>query len=126
MKKYIKSFIIGSSWPIFIFYFIPVSQYGKMMNLPFTTYTMIAPPFLGLLNVYGMYLKNRYTLSQSQRFFYTGLIGAIFISITITLLQIYNFTTKSRWIRQYINLQIMYFFIFSIVIRSLEDALENC
>ena len=125
MEKYIKSFIIGSSYPSFVLFFMVVSQYGEMMNLPFTTYSIIAPPFLGLLNVFGLFLKNKYNLGQFQRFFYTGIIGAIFISIVITLLKIYNFTTKRRWIEQYIKLQITYFLIFSVIIRSLEDALDN-
>lgn len=120
MQDYLKSFIIGSSWIVFIFFFVPVSQFGDIKNFDYKRYTFIAPLFLGLLNTFGLFLQKNYNLNDFKRFLYTGLIGAILVSIVITLFKAYNFSTTERWIRQYINLQLIYFFTFSIVIRTLE------
>ena len=124
MTDYLKSFIIGSSWPVAIFYFYPVSQYRELINVSYRKYTMIAPIFLGLLNVFGLYLSNHFGLSFDRRFLLTGLIGAIFIALVITYFKVYNFLTQKRWYQQYIYLIIMYFFIFNIVIRSIEYLLK--
>ena len=125
-RRYIQSFIIGSSWLVFIWYFMAVAGYDEgMMNYGYKTYSMIAPLALGLLNVFGLYLARRFDLTSLQRFILTGLIGATIVSIFITYFKIYNFPTRDRWIQQYIALFIVYIFVFAIVINTMEDLLVD-
>ena len=46
MNEYVKSFVIGSSWPVFILYFLAVAGYGDKINVSYKNYTFIAPLFL--------------------------------------------------------------------------------
>jgi len=123
-RRYMQSFVIGSSWMVFIWYFMAVSGSDEaMMNYDYKTYSMVAPLALGLLNVFGLYLARRFSLSSLQRFIMTALIGALIVSIVITYFRLYNFPTKQRWIQQYISLFIVYTFVFVIVIYTLEELL---
>ena len=123
MENYIKSFVIGSSWPVFIFYFLPVSQLRDIYNLSYKKYSIYAPLFLGLLNVLGLYLQNIYDWTHDQRFLCTGLIGAILVSILATLWKAYNFKTKQRWLLHYLTLLIYYYFIYNVIVKNLERAI---
>ena len=49
MKEYVKSFVIGSSWLVFILFFIAVSSYNKIKIIKYSygDYTKEAPFLLG-------------------------------------------------------------------------------
>src|SRR5205823_3048293 len=104
---YIKAFIIGSSFPVFVLYFYQVSKYDEIANYPYKNYTFIAPVFLGLLNAFGLYISKEFNLSRIYRFLLTAIIGALLVSIIITIIKAYKFDTKEQWIEQYIGLFIM-------------------
>lgn len=120
--EYVKAFIIGSSWPLFITYFYIVSTYDEIRNYSFKNYVMVAPLFLGLLNVLGLYIAKQYDVSRMNRFVITGIIGAIVVSITITLSGAYKFTTQKEWINQYIGLFLIYAFTFVIIANNTDNA----
>lgn len=124
--EYIKAFVIGSSWPIFVLYFYAVANYDDIRNYSFKDYVLIAPLFLGLLNVFGLFLSHKYNLSRNQRFLLTGLIGATCVALFITFTHAYNFETKKRWIEQYISLYILYIFVFVIIVNNIDYYLGNC
>lgn len=124
MTDYLKSFIIGSSYPVFIWYFYPVSRYGELMNVDYKLYTMVAPVFLGLLNVFGLYLQNRFNLSLMERMLIIALIGSSSIAFTITAFKIYNFETVFEYVHQYTGLLMTYLFVFCLVVYTLEYALR--
>lgn len=124
--EYIKAFIIGSSWPAFVSYFYAVSHYDKTIrNYSFKEYVIVAPLFLGLLNMFGLFISKEYNLSRDCRFLLTGLIGATIISILITVTQAYNFKTKKRWIEQYISLFLVYTVTFFVIINSIDYYLDG-
>ena len=54
----LKHFIIGSSLPIFILHFYLVFN-NKNKNYSFFLYTIIAPLFIGLMNIFKHKLFNR-------------------------------------------------------------------
>jgi uncharacterized membrane protein SirB2 len=123
-SEYVKSFIIGSSWPTFILYFIGVSRFDeKIKNYSYKNYTFIAPIFLGLLNVFGLWLSKKYNMNRTSRFILTGLIGTILIASFITLFKIYNFNVKKEWIMQYIKLLILYIFVFGVIVNIVDYLL---
>src|SRR5260221_5037112 len=94
MNEYLRSFIIGSSWPAFVFFFYVVGKYDDIIkNYSYSSYTLVAPIFLGCLNMFGLFLSHQYHLERTNRFLITGIIGATLISITITLFKVYNLST---------------------------------
>jgi hypothetical protein len=120
MSDYVKAFVIGSSYPVFIPFFYAVSQYDEsMINYGYKSYTLIAPLFLGTLNVVGLYLANTYGLSRMKRFGLTGTLGALTVATTITVFKAYNFST-ARWIQQYVSLIIVYIFVFCVIVNVLD------
>lgn len=120
MDKYVKSFIIGSSWPTFILFFLVVFSYGNQINISYPLYSFGAPLFLGLLNVFGLYISDQYNLTKTQRFIITALIGTLIVSIVITLFKVYNYTTKTQFVEHYIKLFIFYLFIFGLIVSNIE------
>ena len=123
LRTYIQSFIIGSSWPVFIWYFKPASEFDTLLNFDYKKHAMIAPIFLGLLNVFGMFIAQQFGLSKPQRFFLTGLIGSIALGIFIKYYKTYNYPNNKIVTKHYISLFIIYIYIYCIVVYMLEDLL---
>lgn len=120
-NEYFKSFIIGSSFPVFAIYFYSVAHYSdKEINYSYKDYTLLAPVFLGLLNMFGLYISQKYNLNRWQRFFFTGLFGAIFVSLFITLFKAYNFDNQERWFEQYVGLFVVYIFVFCVIVNLVD------
>ena len=115
MNEYLRAFIIGSSWPVFVYYFYVVAQYNFAKKYSYEHYTLFAPVFLGILNMFGLFLSKYYYLTRVNRFLITGLIGATLVSIFITIFKVYDFTTTERWIQQYVGLYIIYLFVYGVV-----------
>jgi hypothetical protein len=55
MNPYLKSFIIGSSFPSFILYFLAV-RVAKNKNYRFEDYAFIGPLSLGVNNMLSLYI----------------------------------------------------------------------
>jgi len=123
MNEYIKSFVIGSSWPVFILYFYAVSNYNEReLNYSYKNYTLIAPVFLGILNVFGLYVSQKLNLSRTQRFLFTGLFGAFCVASFITSFKVYNFSDQ-RLMQQYVSLFMIYVFVFLVIVNVLDSAI---
>ena len=126
MNEYLKAFIIGSSWPVFISFFYTVSKYPTTMKkFSYDHYTFVAPLFLGFLNAFGLFLAKRYNWTRMQRFLITSIIGATWVALIITLFKVYNFSTINRWIWQYFSLYVAYLFIFGIIVNFLDSAITT-
>jgi len=123
-SEYVKAFIIGSSLPVFGLYFYNVSKYDDIMNYSYKWYTFAAPLFLGLLNVFGLFISNTYKLTRLQRYVMTAVIGATLISIVITVTKAYNYTSKEQWIQHYISLFMLYIFTFVFVVNILDRLID--
>lgn len=122
MSEYLRAFIIGSSWPVFILYFYGVSKNTKK-NYSYKNYTFIAPIALGLFNVAGYVISQKLNLSRGKRFILTGLISAICVAIFITIFKAYNFSTTNDWIGQYITLLITYTFVFGVIANAIDTQM---
>jgi hypothetical protein len=121
MNQYLRAFVIGSSYPVFVLYFNAVSKYDESkMKYTYRDYTMFAPFALGILNAFGLYFANIYSLSRADRFFLTGLIGSLITAIFITVFKIYDFESTERWFQQYFYLIITYIFVFCVIVNTLD------
>lgn len=117
---YLRAFIIGSSiFVIFPFYYVVQKFDPKKSNINFDNYIYYAPIGLGLANVFSLFLEKTFKLTKRQRFFAISLIAPTIVTILITTLQIYNYTT-TEWFQHIINLYILYIFMFNIPIYLLD------
>lgn len=123
--EYIKAFIIGSSWPVFVLFFYAVDQLNDVRNYSFKNYAFEAPVFFGLLNMFGLFISKEFDLLRTTRFLLTGMIGALIIAIVITVTHEYNFKTEQRWLEQYILLFIWYIFAFFIIVNTIDFYLSD-
>ena len=123
--EYTKAFIVGSSWPVFITFFNAVSRFvdTNTINIDYVKYSKLAPFLLGLLNVCGLWISRKFHLSCGARFVLTGIIGATVVSLFITKNKIYNYNTKAQWREHYVNLYVLYFITFVVVIGGIESIL---
>jgi len=117
---YLRAFIIGSSiFVIFPFYYIVSNFDPKKSNINYNNYIYYAPIGLGLANVLSLFLEKTFKLTKRQRFLAISLIAPTIVTILITTLQIYNYTT-TEWFKHIINLYILYIFMFNIPIYLLD------
>jgi hypothetical protein len=111
---YLKSFVIGSSWFVFILFFLSVMKI-KNKNYSYELYTIIAPFYLGLMNMLSLYLANKYKLSLRQRFLLIGIISPLIVIIFAKLSNSYNYTSK-KWYEYYVYIIVKHMLIFNIII----------
>ena len=123
MKEYIKSFIIGSSWLVFVMFFVAVYNYNKnkIINYSYDEYTMQAPLFLGCASVFAKFLHLKFKLSLKKSLFLTSLITFIIISTSITVFKSYKFKSNMRWYKQYLTILIGHLIAFNIIVYNLEN-----
>ena len=118
MNGYLKSFIIGSSWPVIILFLIVVARL-KNKNYRYDTYSMIAPVYLGLMNMLSLYLARRYNLSLRMRYVVIGLISPLIVIAIGMSLGSYNFTCR-EWQLYSMRLIVKHFLIFNVIVYLLE------
>tara|TARA_Y100000992_G_C21259673_1_gene490556 strand:+ start:43 stop:504 length:462 start_codon:yes stop_codon:yes gene_type:complete len=152
--KYLKEFIIGSSFPTFFILFVfthDIIQKKKQTNpehleylkkkespffLPFWnkiskysyytyySYTLTLPIYFGILNIISLIIADHFKLSKRMRFVIIAIISSIIIMITTTIDNIYNWTTKREQIQYYINLFIGYMFLWNIIVYNIDKYME--
>jgi len=118
-NQYIESFVIGSSFPVFVLFFYGVLNL-KNRNFSYEDYTFKAPLYFGILNVLSLYIGNKFGLSLQQRLFITSLISSFYIISTIKKSKAWNFKTEKRWYLQYILVFLSHLFTFNVIIYFLE------
>lgn len=116
----LKHFLVGASWPVFILFFMSVLKIKpEIRNYRYETYTLVAPVYLGLMNVIGkMFFKEK-------QYLYTGLMSGSIVAIIATLLKSYNFTTMKEWIRYYVSVVLRHLIAHFVIIQNLELLIKK-
>lgn len=117
---YIRTFIIGSSIPVVLPFLLSVQKLGTEKNYTYETYTIIAPLYFGIMNMISLYIKQRFTLTDRQRYVLIGVISPCLVVMFARLSKSYNFT-PTEWIQYTIRLSLVHFMTWNIVIYSLEQ-----
>ena len=119
-NEYLRAFVIGSSFFVFIPYFIAVSQFDpKKFNFSYVHYTLLAPIGLGLANVLSLIISNIFTLTKKMRFLVISLLAPTIVTISVVMFKIYNYTI-SEWISHICKLYLLYFIMFNYVVYLLD------
>ena len=121
MTEYIRPFVIGSSFPVFIQFFANVMKIDdKIKNYSYEKYSILAPLYLGLMNVVSLYLAKQFDLDLRQRMLYIGIISGIMVCVIAKLTNSYNFT-KREWICYFIRIITKHIFTYSTIVYLLES-----
>lgn len=117
----LKSFIIGSSLPVFALFFLAVRKIDPLVrNFSYQDYTLIAPLYLGLMNLLGGIL-----FSGTHRYLYTGLLSGVVVALAATLFKSYNFETNKRWYQYYLYIILKHIIVFSVIIQTLSNMIAT-
>ena len=118
--EYARAFVIGSSCLVFLPFFYVVSRFKpEYFNFDYVLYTFLAPIALGLMNVISLFLAKIYNLSRRNRFLLASLIAPTIVLLTVFIFGIYNYN-QSQWLHHIIGVYLMYFFVFNVILYSLE------
>ena len=117
MTQYIRSFIIGSSIPVVLPYFLSVQRL-KYKNYSYENYTLVAPMYFGTMNMISLYLQKRYNLTNQQRYSFIGILSPCLVVSVAMLSNSYNFTT-TEWIQYAIRIFLFHFMTWVVVINAL-------
>ena len=122
MNKYLKSFVIGSSFFSFFLFFVAVDFYSqqKVINFTYRDYTFKAPIALGSIAVIAKYLHVKTNLSLWESLLVTSLLSSCSVMIGITYYQSYKFTKIERWFLQYLKILLGHTITFTVIVYWLE------
>jgi hypothetical protein len=119
-SQYLRAFVIGSSFFVFIPYFIAVRSFDKnLVNYSYENYTLYAPIGLGLYNVLSLYIANQFNLTKRNRFFLISILAPTLVVLTVYFLKAYNYTIN-QWFNHIWKLYLLYFVVFNFVVYYLD------
>ena len=116
--RYLSAFVIGSSYAVFLQFFIGAGFIVKGRNYDYPSYTLVAPLYLGLMNMLGLYLSEKCGWSLNKRFLLTGLLSGVIVSNFSTMTNAYTFT-ESEWMQYYMILISQHIFSFAVIVNLL-------
>jgi len=120
LNEYLRAFVIGSSFPVFVPFFYSVSRFEKeKFNFNYEAYTFLAPPSLGFMNVVSLFLANQLNINKNLRFLLTSLIAPTLVLFTVIFFNIYNYTFED-WVSHIVQLYLLYFIVVNVIIYNLD------
>ena len=121
--KYLKEFIIGSSFPVVASFYY--GAYNREKNFDYFYYTLIAPIWFGIWSILSLIIADKYKLSNRMRFFIVSILSVISIGILQqTILFPYDYT-KEEWIEYYFYIFIKYMITWNIIIYYIHKYISN-
>ena len=121
-NRYLKSFVIGSSFPVTYLFLNAVIDYEKtgIINFSYKDYSLYAPIYLGLMAAAATYLGIKFGMELKKRLLLISIISMILIGLTITTRKAYKYTDIDDWISQIIKMGFAHLITFNIIIFYLE------
>ena len=122
VNQYLRAFVIGSSFFVFIPYFLAVRFLSeqKFLNYSYANYTLYAPIGLGLYNVFSLYVANKMNLTKRYRFLLISILAPTLVGIGIYVRKAYNYTSINQWFNHIWKLYLVYFIVFNFIVYSLD------
>lgn len=118
MRNVLKTFIVGSSLPVCICFYIIVNNI-KDKNYSYFIYSILCPLYFGILNIISYCVSKYFKLTTRLRFLITSIFSFI-IPLSVTkLLNIYDFNYK-EWYLYYLVLFSGHFITWNVIIYNLE------
>lgn len=96
----LRSFIIGSSFPVFAPFFYRVSQIkSEQKNYSYESYSFIAPLYFGVINMLIMSLD----MSLRMKMVLSGIISSLIVYTVAYSTRAYNYT-ETEWLTYYLRI----------------------
>ena len=108
--KSILHFLIGSSLPVVILHYFLV-YYNKRKQYSYFTYSILAPFFLGLLNVLKHSLFKKFSYIHNL---YFSILSANIVFAIAFFSDSYDFS-NTEWMIYYLRLNVLHFYIYNII-----------
>ena len=120
--KYLKQFVIGSSYIVFAPFFYAVEKSQPKKTYSYYDYTLIAPVWFGIWNIISLLLAEYFNLTMRQRYILVSILSSLSVMVIATYLKSYNFTTE-EWKKYYLYIFIKYMLVWNIIIYNIEKNL---
>jgi hypothetical protein len=120
---YLKEFIIGSSYFVFLPFFYIVKYSTKEKNYSYYQYTLVAPVWFGIWNVISLIIAEYFGLSKRLRFLLISIISYLSILLIVSYFQTYKLSPV-EWRKYYLSQLVRYLLIWNIVIFCLDKYIE--
>lgn len=121
MAGYLRAFVIGSSFYVFFLFFFFVSQFDpKKFHYPYKNYTLIAPLFLGIMNMVALWIERTWHLTRRMKYFIVSILAPLCVLTVVYLANIYTYT-RADWISHIISMFIVYSFICNVILYELDS-----
>ena len=117
--KYIREFVIGSSFLVFFPFFYIVHNSTSKKSYSYYQYTIAAPIWFGIWNIVSLILAENFGFSKRLRFLIISIISYLSILLIVNYTKTYNFTQTERQ-KYYLDQLIRYLIIWNIVIFYLD------
>lgn len=114
--EYLRAFVIGSSFPVFLPHFIAVAGLDEStINYTYKQYSFIAPLYYGLMNMLSLYIAFRLKLSSRQRYLLIGAVSPLVVMSFSYIFNTYDYR-GTEWITYGTRLFAMHFLIWNTVV----------
>lgn len=123
MNKYLTAFVLGSCYPVFVLFFIGAQSISDR-NYNYGLYTLVAPLYLGLMNMLGLYLSEIYGWDLTTRFLFIGALSGLIVATFARFTNAYKFPTETDWMKYYAVLITHHILTFSIIVRILTELVQ--
>jgi hypothetical protein len=120
--KYLRAFVIGSSFPVFLPHFLTVANLDERnLNYTYKQYTFVAPLYYGILNAISLYLALSFKLTDRQRYLLIGTVSPLIVIVFSYLFKTYDYE-GDEWITYGVGLFMKHFFIWNIIVYFLNSV----
>lgn len=124
MNNYLKSFTIGSSFPVFALWFLKYQQiYDKTWS--YEQATLVNPFFFGAMNVISYTLAKKYNWTLRKRLFIISLVSALIVVALNLNYNFYGYTTRTQFIEYAIRVFIYHSITYNVIIYHIEKQLDQ-
>jgi len=119
INEYLRAFVIGSSFIVFLPFIYSVSTLKKgEYNYSYKFYSVWAPFSLGVMNMVSLFLARQFDLTPRMRYLVMGLLGA---TITFSFVKLFNIYNRINTIKYGVFIYSLYFFVFNVILYNLDQ-----
>ena len=117
IMKYLREFIIGSSFPVVAVFYHMVYNHQPNKKYSYYHYTFLAPIWFGIWNIISLFIAEKYGLTNRMRFLIVSFLSLFSIYL---IAQNYYEKTQEEWNYYYTQQFIKYMIIWNLIIYNLE------
>jgi uncharacterized membrane protein len=116
MTNYLRAFVIGSSFPVFLLHFVTVAGLDeRRLNYTYKQYSFIAPLYYGVMNVLSLYIAFILKLTDRQRYLLIGVLSPFIVISFSYIFETYDYQ-GNEWVNYGVGLFIKHFLIWNIIV----------